>query len=258
MNSSFSSNGSIDSEISLEPIPIGQMLRNARPNMHVSMPNLGPSLDPGIPGFVQGEFVSSDGAQQQEMPNMMQQFGQQSLSHMHLGMQQGGVQMDSLDHSSGGVPQVQQQNSLQQQLQRQQLLEQQRQLLQQQQQLLLARQQQAVQQQLLQQQQQHMQMPIQMPLRGFDDPIPFEQFSNQQFSNQQFSNQQFSNQQFSNQQFSNQQFSNQPFSNQQLSNLQLSNQQLSNQQLSNQQESGGDGGGGDLENFLSHLDLSNA
>jgi hypothetical protein len=220
-------------------------LRNARPSMHLSMPNLGPTLDPGIPGFVQGEFVSSGGAQQQEMPNMMQQFGQQSLSNMHLGVQQGGVQMDSLDNSSSGVPQVQRQNSLQQQLQQQQLLQQQRQLLQQHQQLLLARQrqQQAVLQQQVQQQQQHMQTPIQMPLRGFDDPLPFEQFSNQQFSNQQFSNQQFSNQQFPNQQFPSQQYS---------------NQQFQDQQFPDQQESGGDGGGGDLENFLSHLDLSNA
>lgn len=137
MNSSFSS---VDSELSLEPIPIGDMLRNARPNMHASMPN----INTEIPGF-----VDAGGSSSQLMGNHMGQvgmgmahFGQQSLTNMQF-FQNQGMQMNNfgppLVVSSGNpntseLDQLRQQNNLQQaQLQRQQqILLRQQQLLQQQ------------------------------------------------------------------------------------------------------------------------------
>jgi hypothetical protein len=230
MNSSFSSSCSVDSEFSLEPLPIGQMVRNVRPNMHASMPNVGgPILDRGIPGFVQGEFQANTSLQNLEQPMQHQQFGQHSLSTMHIGAQQG-VQMDGLnasfDHmqmqqvNSNSLQQMQQQNSLQQmqqqnflpqmqqhnsiqQLQRSSTLEQQRQQLLLQQQLLQQQQQQLQRQIQMQQHSSMQQDPMQHPMqRNFSDPIPFEQvFPNETTS--------------------------------------------------------GQGGGDQLENFLSNLDLSN-
>lgn len=139
MNSSFSSACSADSENSLEPIPIGDMLRNARPNMHASMPNL--NMEIGGSGFIPG------GDSSQLMGNYMDQnyaqYGQQSLSNLHYNPSQG-VQIDSMgppmmiSSSSQPTPlelqQLREQNSFQQrQLQRQQqILIRQQQLLQQQ------------------------------------------------------------------------------------------------------------------------------
>ena len=171
MNSSFSSTCSIDSEASLEPLPIGSMLRNARPNMHASMPNLG--FDSGIPGYVQGEFQANSNMQQPDVS--MQQFGQQSLSSMHMGGRQG-VQMDNLSNSFNHLQMQQQQNSLQQ-LQQQNLEQQRQQLMMQQR--ILAQQQQQLQRQIQMQQQQSMMNnsghgpPPQQQQMG--DPIPLDQ-----------------------------------------------------------------------------------
>jgi hypothetical protein len=163
MNSSFSS---VDSELSLEPIPIGDMLRNARPNMHASMPN----INTPIPGFVE-----SDGRTSHLMGNHMNQgmaqFGRQSLSNMQYPSNQG-LQMDnmgpplvvsSVTPTASELDQLRQQNNLQQQqLQRQQLI--------------LIRQQQLLQQQL-QQTNQMINNPgmAQQQRQGSDNPLGFDQ-----------------------------------------------------------------------------------
>lgn len=143
MNSSFSSACSVDSELSLEPIPIGDMLRNARPNnLHNSMPNL--NMDIGFPGMV-GSADNSSQMMGNQMDPMIQ-FGQQSLSSVNFGQNQqlpmqmnnGSAQPSVVSSNPNPSPlelqQLRQQNSLQQQqLQRQQhILMRQQQLLQQQ------------------------------------------------------------------------------------------------------------------------------
>lgn len=115
MNSSFSSAAS-DSEFSLEPIPIGSMLRNARPNMHSSMPNLNTN-NMGAPGFIGG---------QGDMMNSMNFVGGMN-GIMDMG---GGFDMEdrgpplvisSVNPNASQLDQLRQQNELQQQqLQRQQ------------------------------------------------------------------------------------------------------------------------------------------
>jgi hypothetical protein len=134
MNSSFTSVGS---ELSLEPIPIGDMLRNARPNMHASMPN----INTGIPGFV--DAATSSQLMGNPLNQGMSHFGQQSLSNM-LHFTNQGMQMDNtgpplvVSNMNPRTPteldQLRlQNNAQQQQLQRQQqILIRQQQLLQQQ------------------------------------------------------------------------------------------------------------------------------
>ena len=96
MNSSFSSSCSVDSELSMEPIPIGDMLMNARPNFHNSMP----TLDTSIPGEIQGGFNSMSIMQSSaEMSNQMT-FGNASLTNMHLPGGGGGTM-----NQMGGGPQ---------------------------------------------------------------------------------------------------------------------------------------------------------
>jgi len=177
MNSSISSSCSIDSEVSLEPLPIGNMLRQARPNMNVGMPNLGPNVDQGIPGFVQGYFQTTSNSQQMDRP--LQQVGLQALGNLQLGVQQG-VQMDPSSLSINASF-----SRMQNHLQQQQSLEEQRQhlLLQQQ---LLQQQQQALQLRIQQQQDSMNQQPsmnqqLSMNQQGLqiNEPIPFsEVFSN--------------------------------------------------------------------------------
>jgi len=139
MNSSFSS---VDSEFSLEPIPIGDMLRNARPNMHNSMPNMNMnSSNGGIPGFVD----TYDSMGNNQFNHNVSNFGQNSMSNMNFSsnndpnMGMGGMGgpplvISSVNPSSSELEQLRQQNELQQQqLQRQhQILMRQQQLLQQQ------------------------------------------------------------------------------------------------------------------------------
>jgi hypothetical protein len=201
MSSSCSSVCSIDSEVGLEPIPIGTMMTHSRPNMHTSMPNFGggtSTIDGGIPGFVQGEFQAQTTNFQMDQPTMSQ-FGL-PLSNMHFTQNQG-TQMDSSNgNSNGNVPQqlnVPQQvasssggsmNPMDvQQLQRQnnlqhQQLQQQQQILMRQQQLLqLQMQQQGTPNQMQQQMQQQMQMQLQMQMQMQMqqrpmDPIPFQDF----------------------------------------------------------------------------------
>ena len=181
MNSSFSSSCSIDSDLSLGPIPIGRMLQNATPNMHASMPNIG--LDTGIPGFVQGGFQANSNMQQAE--HSMQQYGQSSLSEMHMRGAHQGVQMDGLNGSFDRLQmghmqqQMQQHNSMQQQMQHSTgSLEQQRhQLLMQQQ--LLQQQQQQLQRQIEMQQNSMQQSSMQSQMQqGMNDPLPYDVFSN--------------------------------------------------------------------------------
>jgi hypothetical protein len=120
MNSSFSSAAS-DSQFGLEPIPIGDMLRNARPNMHNSMPNLQRS-NVGVPGFVNSEGQGN--MMFNQMSNM--NFGQASSSRMALlgfDMEDRSppLVISSVNPSASQLEQLRQQNELQQQeLQRQQ------------------------------------------------------------------------------------------------------------------------------------------
>lgn len=161
MNSSFSSVGS---ELSLEPIPIGDMLRNARPNMHMSMPN----INTEIPGFVNAGDSSSH-LMGNYINQGMSNFGQQSLINMQYLSNQG-LQMDSLGPplivSSGNptaaeLDQLRHQNNLQQQqLQRQQQI--------------LIRQQQLLQQQLQQSHMVNNQGMVQLQ-QGADNVLSFDQ-----------------------------------------------------------------------------------
>lgn len=271
MNSSFSSNCSVDSEVSLEPIPIGQMLKNARPNLHSSMPNLGTSNagEAGIPGFVQGDFQSPSQAAGLGQVDMPFQYGQQSIQNMHfLQRSHGGVQLDGMDGNQNngtfGFNQLQQQNSMQQQ----QLLQQQKEMLQRQ---LLQLQQQQLQQQQQQQQQQLNQMNMQnvFPDNGLS--------MNPTFMNPNQNNNNFA---FQNQAFQQLQQNNNNLAFQNQNDMMLQNQLAAgfpnqgnlafagNSNVASLNNGGGGGndngngggaamGGGDLENYLSNLDLSN-
>lgn len=146
MNSSFSSVCSVDSEFSLEPIPIGEMVRNARSNMSASLPNI--DMELGVPGFVNAAAFSSNisnNTMNQQISSMNPQissFDNQSLSLLQFQMNQG-LHMDSqipqlvgssVNPSAAELERLRQENTLQQQqLQRQQhILLRQQQLLQQQ------------------------------------------------------------------------------------------------------------------------------
>lgn len=141
MNSSFSSVCSVDSELSLEPIPIDQMLRNARSNMPTSMPNI--NMEVGIPGFVDTAAFPSNVFSNPMIQQMNHsQFNQQTMDTMNFNPNQGlqidnrgpNTVMSSMNPSAAELEQLRQQNTLQQQqLQRQQqILMRQQQLLQQQ------------------------------------------------------------------------------------------------------------------------------
>eukprot|EP00934_Nitzschia_sp_Nitz4_P004165 Nitzschia sp. Nitz4//scaffold19_size178191//93503//94759//NITZ4_001981-RA/size178191-processed-gene-0.63-mRNA-1//-1//CDS//3329540693//4155//frame0 len=125
MNSSFSSTCSIESEGSLEPIPIGDMLRSARPNMHASMPNLG--VDISVPTYVSGN--DSTHLPGGNFMDQQLQYGQQSLSNMQYNrnMDNRGPPLFVSSTNNGSNPmelqQLREQNTFQQlQLQRQQEL----------------------------------------------------------------------------------------------------------------------------------------
>jgi len=140
MNSSFSSAASAsESQYGLEPIPIGDMLRNARPNMHSSMPNL--NYDARIPeGPGSMMFNPMNGM---NFGHASTNFGQGTTDFGNSSMAMLGYEMDDRSPpmviSSGNpgacqLEQLRQQNEFQQQeLQRQQeLLIRQQELLQQQ------------------------------------------------------------------------------------------------------------------------------
>ncbi len=167
MNSSFSSVCSVDSELSLEPIPIDEMLRNARSNMPTSMPNI--NMEVGVPGFVNAAAFSSN-VLNNALTQQIAQFDQQALANMQFNSNQG-MQMDtlgpsmvmsSMNASASELEQLRQQNTIQQQqLQRQQHI--------------LMRQQQLLQQQLQQTNQMMSRAAMNSQFQVNNNPFPFEQ-----------------------------------------------------------------------------------
>jgi hypothetical protein len=229
MDSSFSSAVSVDSELSLEPIPIGDMLKKARPNFH----NRIPALEVGVPGVIQGDFQTKAPT---DVPMMNHnQFGNQSLTNVPFTGQVGSMNTNNNSNNNNGggggnVDSMTPQQIIQQQQElirrQQQMLEQQRESLQMQQQ----RQQLQMQMQQLQQQQQH-----QHQQQGYNN-MNFNNNNNNGFAQQQQQQQQLQQHQLQQQFF-----------------------QPNEARSSNAGRGNGNGvnGGSELDGFLSNLDLSN-